>query len=100
MILYVYQTSFKVTTQHTPFQLVYGLCPLMLIEYLLPMINSHPNQDFFTTHILTNHMTKLEHLDETRQEASNWIGTRQWNVALWVQQNHKIKTFFVGNIVL
>jgi hypothetical protein len=29
MILYAYRTIFKVTMGHTPFQLVYGLCPLM-----------------------------------------------------------------------
>jgi hypothetical protein len=45
-------------------------------------------------------MAKLEHLDETHQEAANRIGTRQWNMVLWVQQNHKIKTFFMGVIVL
>jgi hypothetical protein len=29
MILYVYHTTFKVTIEHTPFQLVYGLYPLI-----------------------------------------------------------------------
>jgi hypothetical protein len=28
-ILFVYQTTFKVTIGHTPFQLIYGLHPLM-----------------------------------------------------------------------
>jgi len=35
-ILYAYRTTFKVTTRHTPYELVYGLRPLMLMEYLLP----------------------------------------------------------------
>jgi hypothetical protein len=65
-------------------------------EYLLSMNNSHPDLDFFPTHILTNHMAKLEHLDENGQEEANRIGTRQWNTTLWVQQNHKIKTFSMG----
>jgi len=36
---YAYQTTFKLTMGHTPFQLVYGFHSLMAIEYLLP-INS------------------------------------------------------------
>jgi hypothetical protein len=45
-------------------------------------------------------MEKLEHLDETYQEVIEWTSTRQWNMVLWVQQNHKIKIFFMGGIVL
>jgi hypothetical protein len=64
------------------------------------MNNSHLDQDFFTTHIFTSCMIELEHLDETHQEATDWIGTRQWNMGLWVQQNHKIKTFSMGDTFL
>jgi hypothetical protein len=64
------------------------------------MNNSHPNRDFSLTHILTNCMAKLEHLDETRQEVANRIGIRQWNTTLWVQQNDKIKTFTMGDTIL
>ncbi len=45
-------------------------------------------------------MVDLEHLDETRQEATKQIGTRQWNTTLWAQQNHKIKIFSMGDIIL
>jgi hypothetical protein len=45
-------------------------------------------------------MAELEHLDETNQEAANWIGTRQWNTTLSAQQNHKIKIFSMGDKVL
>jgi len=98
MVLYAYWTSFKVTTGHTLFQLVYGLYPLMPTKYMLPTNNSHPNQDFSPTHILTNHMAKLEHLDENHQEATNRTDTRQWNTTLQAQQNHEIKT--LGDIIL
>jgi hypothetical protein len=59
-VLWAYHTTFKVTTGHTLFQLVYGLYPLMPMKYLLPISNSHFDQNFIPTHILTNHMTKLK----------------------------------------
>jgi hypothetical protein len=34
-LLFIYYTTYKVSTRHTPFQLVYGLYPLMLIKYLV-----------------------------------------------------------------
>jgi hypothetical protein len=71
----------------------------MPTKYLLPMSNLHPNQDFCLTHILSNHMVELEHLDETNEETTDWIGTRQWNTTLWAQQNHKIKIFSMGDTV-
>jgi hypothetical protein len=66
MIMYAYHTTFKVTIKDKLFHLVYGLYPLMPIEYMLLMSNSYLDWDFSPTHILTSHMAKLEHLDETR----------------------------------
>jgi hypothetical protein len=45
-------------------------------------------------------MIKLEHLDETHQEVVDSTSRREWNMTLWTQQNHKIKTFSIGDIVL
>jgi hypothetical protein len=56
----------------------------MPIEYLLPMSNSYFDQDFFPTHIMIN-MVEFKHLDETHQETTNQIGTRQWNTTLQAQ---------------
>jgi hypothetical protein len=36
IIMYAYWIAFKVTIIHTPYELVYGLHPLMWIKYLLP----------------------------------------------------------------
>ncbi len=35
-ILSPYQTAYKVGTDHTPFQLMYGLHPLLFTKYMLP----------------------------------------------------------------
>jgi hypothetical protein len=45
-------------------------------------------------------MVELKHLDETHEEAIDWTCKREWNTMLWVQQNHKIKTFSMGDIVI
>ncbi len=39
-ILFSYITTYKVTTRYTPYQFVYGLHPLMPIEYILPVISN------------------------------------------------------------
>jgi len=65
----------------------------MPIEYILPISNSHSNQDFSPTHILISHMVELEHLDEAHQEVADQIGTRQCNMVLWVQQNYKLRLY-------
>jgi hypothetical protein len=49
--------------------------PLMPTKYMLSMNNSHPNQNLSPTHILTSCMAEFKHLDETRQEVVNQIGT-------------------------
>jgi hypothetical protein len=72
----------------------------MPTKYMLPINNSHPDQDFSHTDILTSCMVELEHTDETCHEATHWIGISQWNTRLWVQQNHKIKTFYGGHSYL
>ncbi len=52
---------FKVGTGHIPFQLVYGLYPLLLIEYLLP---SKVGQIYDPNHVkvLTSRLLELENL--------------------------------------
>ncbi len=99
MILYAYRTTFRVTIKHKLFQLVYGLYPLMLIKYLLFVSNSYLDQEFSPTHFLTSHMAKLEHLDETCQEATKRTSVRQRKMTLWPQENHKIKTFLAWDII-
>jgi hypothetical protein len=37
-MLFSYKTTYKVAIGYTPYQLVYGLHPLMPIEYIMPII--------------------------------------------------------------
>jgi len=57
-----------VASRHTPFELVYDLHHMMPKEYLLPTINSQTSKDFAVIKILINRMSKLERLDESKQE--------------------------------
>ncbi len=35
--LWAYWITYKVSTQHTPSELIYGLMPLLLIEFMIPI---------------------------------------------------------------
>jgi len=37
IVLFSYRTTYKVVIGYTPYQLVYGLHPLMPIEYIIPI---------------------------------------------------------------
>jgi hypothetical protein len=67
-IFFSYRIAYKVATSYTPYQLVYGLHPLMLIEYHLPTI-SGDHRDAKPTIVLISIITKLEKLQKNRLEA-------------------------------
>jgi hypothetical protein len=60
-MLFSYKTTYKVTTRYTPYQLVYGLHPLMPIEYIVP-VTSGNEKDSTPMIILISKITKLEKL--------------------------------------
>jgi hypothetical protein len=55
-----------VTINYTPFELVYGLHPMVPIKYLLSTTNSQRSKDFALVRVSTGVSLKLEKLDETR----------------------------------
>jgi hypothetical protein len=64
IILFSYRIAYKVRTSHTPFQLVYGLHPLLPTKYLLPFKlgeNKDPH-----VRVLTNRLFELEKIYENR----------------------------------
>jgi hypothetical protein len=58
-ILFSCRIAYKVTTGYTPYLLVYGLHPLMQIEYVLSPI-SGDHRDAEPTRVLIARITKLE----------------------------------------
>ncbi len=67
-VLFSYRIAYKAATSYTPYQLVYGLHPLMPIVYVLPVI-SGDHRDVELTRVLTTKITKLEKLHDNRLEA-------------------------------
>ncbi len=59
--MFLYRT-YKVAKGYTPYQLVYGLDPLMPTKYILPIIGS--NHKKRNPMVLTSRVSKLEKLHE------------------------------------
>jgi hypothetical protein len=68
-MLFSYKIAYIVVTEYTPYQLVYGLHPLMPTEYIVPTIGGD-ERDNTLMRVLTNRIIELEKLQETRMEAA------------------------------
>jgi hypothetical protein len=60
--------SYKTTTRYKPYQLMYGLHPLMPKEYKVP-INGENERDSIPMKILTSKIIELGKLQEARMQA-------------------------------
>ncbi len=68
IVLFSYMTTYKVTTRYTPYQLIYGLHPLMLIKYVLLAISGN-HKDVKPIRVLILIITKLKKLQDNKLEA-------------------------------
>jgi hypothetical protein len=98
-MLFSYKFAYKATTRYMPYQLVYGLRPLMPIEYIV-LIASGNERDNTLMRVLTNRITELEKLQKTRMQAIDITRIQQWNRALWNQQKNPEKQFNFDDYVL
>jgi hypothetical protein len=64
-VLFSYKITYKVATWYTPYQLVYGLHPLMPTKYIMLIIGGN-GRDNTLMIILTSKISKLEKLQEVR----------------------------------
>jgi hypothetical protein len=87
-----------VATWYTPYKLIYGLHPLMPIEYVWLTI-SGDHKDVEPTRVLIARITKLEKLQENILEVQNHVRANQWSRFLWSQQKHTNKKFQFGDYV-
>jgi hypothetical protein len=64
--LWAYQTTYKISTQHTPYELVYGLMPLLPTEFIVPTNRTLVEKDGSWMNALLIQMEDLVLLDEKR----------------------------------
>jgi hypothetical protein len=62
-MLFSYKTIFKVATWYTPYQLVYGIHPLMPTEYIMPIVGGN-ERDNTLVKVLTSQIIELKKLQE------------------------------------
>jgi hypothetical protein len=62
IMLFSYITEYKVTTWYTPYQLMYGLHPLMPTKYIV-LVASGNERDDTLMKVLTSKITKLGKLE-------------------------------------
>jgi hypothetical protein len=60
-MLFSYITTYKVTTGYTPYQLVYGLHPLMPIEYIILVVGGN-ERDNTPVRVLISRITEFNKL--------------------------------------
>ena len=87
-------------TDHSPFELVYGLLPLMPTEYIVTTQRTTTDLDFTKHRVLAARTTDLDKLDEIRLKAQTHQGQAQWNRAQWVQTQGNTHHFRMGDYVL
>jgi len=65
ILLFSYIIAYKITTWYTPYQLVYGLHPLMPTKYIMLVAGGNENYNILVK-ILSNIITKLEKFQEVK----------------------------------
>jgi hypothetical protein len=61
IVLFSYKIACKVATRYPPYQLVYGLYPLMPTKYIILVVGGD-EKDNTPVRVLTNKITKLKKL--------------------------------------
>jgi hypothetical protein len=66
-MLFSYKIAYKIVIGYTPYQLVYGLHPLMPTKYIVPIVSGN-ERDNILVKVLTIKITKLKKLQEIRMQ--------------------------------
>ena len=87
--LWAYRTTFKVTTQATPFSLVYGIEATLPIEFEVESLRVAVGRRLNDSQSLRNRLTTLEELDERRRRAAQNIEAIQRQKKIIFDKRHK-----------
>lgn len=75
--LWAYRTTFKVTTQATPFSLVYGIEATLPIEFEVESLRVAIDARLTDNQSLKNRLASLEALDENRMMSAQHVESIQ-----------------------
>jgi hypothetical protein len=73
IMLFSYRTAYKIAIGYTPYQLMYGLHPLMPIEYIVLIVGGDERNNTLVR-VLTNRIIELKKLHEARMQVVEIIG--------------------------
>ncbi len=80
-MLFSYKSAYKVATWYTPYQLVYGLYPLMPIKYIIPIVGED-EEDSTLVRVLISIIIELKKLQVTKMQTTKTARIKQWNKTL------------------
>ena len=98
--LWVYQTTYKVTTRMTPFALMYGLEAVLPIEFEIRSLRLAISERLDTSDSLKARLTGLEALNESRQLASQHVEVTQRRRKVAFDKSNKERTLKPGMWVM
>eukprot|EP00253_Pinus_taeda_P007145 PITA_07145 len=98
--LWTYRTTWRNTTGHTPYELVYGKQVLFPIEFQVKTFKMEVKLGMDLSEAQKHRLEQLNELDEIRQEAFQRTGLVQQQRAKWHDKYIKDKRFQVGDWAL
>jgi hypothetical protein len=98
--LWAYRTTYKVTTQATPFSLVYGIEAVLPIEFEIPSLRVAINTRLTDSQSLKTRLLMLESLDESRRRSAQHIEAIQRRRKVLFDRKHKKRVLQPGMLVL
>ncbi|XP_073394446.1 uncharacterized protein [Physcomitrium patens] len=98
--LWAYRTTFKVTTQATPFSLVYGLEAVLPIEFEVPSLRIAVDSRLTDKQSLKTRFYELEALDESRRRGAQHIEAIQRRRKVVFDKRNKTRVLQPGMLVL
>ena len=98
--LWAYLTAYKVTTNATPFQLVYGQEAILPIELEVPSLRIAVEYRLGDTESLQFRLSQLEKLDEIKAQALLTMEATQKQWKSYYDNKLKLKTFKPNDLVL
>ena len=98
--LWAYRTAYKVTTGHTPFQLMFGQEAVVPVEFLIPSLRIALENKLGDMASLRERLHNLNKLEEKQLLAQWATEVTQNRHKAWHDKHLKLNKFQLGQLVL